>query len=104
MEDVTYIRKTETRSLKGDRIILYYFVEERRHVKAGISYAAGIDMYTQMPGERTIMERKVSGAVFKTKKEAECFIDMLSLCSVTPTTLEDVVADYTADYTENIEA
>ncbi len=94
MKDVTYMKKTETLSLKGDRIVLYYFVEEKKTQNNENSYAVGIDMYTQLPGERTLKERKISDAVFRNRKEAESFLDILSAGSVTPTTLSDIVEDF----------
>ncbi len=96
MDEPMYIRQTETESIMGDRIILYYFTMEKRNHserEESIRYGVGIDMYTQLPGERTLKERKIVENIFATKREAEKFIDMLCRCVVTPSTLEDIVAD-----------
>ena len=95
MGEPMYIRHTETESIMGDRIVLYYFTTE---INKNVSdrefcYGVGIDMYTQLPGERTIRERKISDGIFRSKREAERFIDMLCKCTVTPSTLEDVIED-----------
>ena len=97
MKEPMYIRKAETESIRGDRIILYYFTVETRGKDAdgSLSYGIGVDMYTQLPGERTIRERKISDSVFSSKEEAEKLVDIISRCTVTPTTLCDVVKDYT---------
>lgn len=96
MGEPMYIRQTETESIQGDRIILYYFTVEKRKPSGReeiFRYGVGIDMYTQLPGERTLKERKITEDIFATKREAEKFIDMLCRCVVTPVALEDVVAD-----------
>ena len=97
MGEPMYIRQNETESIKGDRIILYYFTVEKSKLNESgeeIRYGVGIDMYTQLPGERTLKERKISEDIFKNKREAEKFIDVLCRCCVTPATLNDVVEDY----------
>lgn len=96
MEEPMYIRQAETESIMGDRIILYYFTvgnvqsasEENEHI-----YGVGIDMYTQLPGQRTLRERKITEGVFKSKRDAEKFIDILCRGIVTPATLDDIIAD-----------
>ena len=96
MEEPMYIRQTETESIMGDRIVLYYFTGEGKSIrdnKGKMRYGVGIDMYTQLPGERTLKERKIVENIFETKREAEEFIDMLCRYVVTPATLEDIVAD-----------
>lgn len=96
MGEPMYIRQTETESIMGDRIILYYFTNETRSRDSGgevTRYGVGIDMYTQLPGERTLKERKIADSVFRTKYEAERFIDVLCNAVVTPSTLEDIIAD-----------
>ena len=79
MKEPMYIRKAETESIRGDRIILYYFTVETRGKDADErpSYSIGVDMYTQLPGERTIRERKISDSVFSSKEEAEKLVDEL---------------------------
>ena len=62
MGEPMYIRQTETESIQGDRIILYYFTVEKRKPSGReeiFRYGVGIDMYTQLPGERTLKERKI---------------------------------------------
>ena len=96
MKDAMYIRETETVSGYGDRIVLYYFTNEKRILTLEgeiIRYGVGIAMYTQLPGERTKRERKVMEGIFRTKEEAEEFVDVLCRGLVTPITLEDIVAD-----------
>lgn len=96
MTEPMYIRQTETESIMGDRIVLYYFTQEKKSMFNGeekISYGVGIDMYTQLPDERTIRERKVAEGIFTSKRDAEKFIDMLCRGSVTPATLEDIISD-----------
>ena len=96
MRNPSYIRQTETESIMGDRIVLYYFTEEKSETEDGginTSYAVGIDMYTQLPDQRTLKERKVSEAIFTKKHDAEKFIDMLCKYIVTPATLDDIIAD-----------
>ncbi len=96
MGEPMYIRQTETESIMGDRIILYYFTNETRESRPGgetIRYGVGIDMYTQLPGERTLKERKIAESVFETKREAEKFIDILCKGVVTPSTLDDIIED-----------
>lgn len=96
MTEPTYIRQTETESILGDRIVLYYFTSERKE-KAGetevIRYGIGIDMYTQLPHQRTTKERKVVDGVFKSRRDAQRFIDVLCDGCVTPATLEDIIND-----------
>ena len=96
MEEPMYIRQTETESIMGDRIILYYFTKESRVTAAQgekIRYGVGIDMYTQLAGGKTIKERKTAEDVFECKRDAENFIDILCRGVVTPATLEDIIAD-----------
>ena len=94
MKNPSYIRQTETESIMGDRIVLYYFTEEYCDPECKtLSYAVGIDMYTQLPDRRTLKERKVSEAIFTQKQDAESFIDMLCRYIVTPATLDDIIAD-----------
>ena len=96
MGESMYVRETETVSGYGDRIVLYYFTNEKRiFTPSGeiVKYGVGIAMYTQLPNERTQRERKVIEGIFRTKKEAEAFVDVLCRGLVTPITLEDVVAD-----------
>lgn len=96
MAEPMYIRQTETESVLGDRIVLYYFTSEKKE-KAGdgevIRYGIGIDMYTQLPHQRTTKERKVVDGVFKSKRDAQKFIDVLCDGCVTPATLEDIIND-----------
>lgn len=94
------LRKNETMSAMGDRIVLYYFIVENPTLKNDFgktTYGIGVEMYTQLPGERTSKERKVIDSVFADKTEAECFIDIICRGCVTPTTLEDVIYDYITD-------
>lgn len=96
MTEPMYIRQTETESILGDRIVLYYFTSERKETVGGsevIRYGVGIDMYTQLPHQRTTKERKVVEGVFRLKRDAERFIDLLCEGCVTPTTLEDIIND-----------
>ena len=96
MAEPMYIRETETVSVLGDRIVLYYFTSEKKVINAdgeSVKYGVGIAMYTQFPNERTQRERKVMEGIFDTKKEAEQFVDVLCKGCVTPITLEDIVAD-----------
>ncbi len=92
MNNPSYIRQTETESIMGDRIVLYYFTQEKADSSTS-SYAVGIDMYTQLPDQRTLKERKISEAIFNHKCDAEKFIDMLCKYIVTPATLDDIIAD-----------
>ena len=96
MGEPMYIRQTETESILGDRIVLYYFTTEKKE-KIGetetIRYGIGIDMYTQLPYQRTTKERKVVDAVFRSKRDAQKFIDVLCDGCVTPATLEDIIND-----------
>ena len=96
MGEPLYIRQAETESIMGDRIILYYFTNETRTQSSGgetIRYGVGIDMYTRLPGERTLKERKIAESVFETKREAERFVDILCKGIVTPSTLDDIIED-----------
>ncbi len=96
MNESMYVRETETISGYGDRIVLYYFTNEKRILTLDgeiTKYGVGIAMYTQLPGERTKRERKVMEGIFRTKAEAEEFVDVLCRGKVTPITLEDIVAD-----------
>ncbi len=96
MAEPMYIRQTETESILGDRIVLYYFTTEKKE-KIGeteaVRYGIGIDMYTQLPYQRTTKERKVVDAVFRNKRDAQKFIDVLCEGCVTPATLEDIIND-----------
>ena len=87
MEPV-YMRHTETQSIRGDKIILYYFTYE-----GNSRYGVGIDMYTQRPEERTLRERKIVEDIFSKKGDAEKFVDTLCRGYVTPATLEDIIKD-----------
>ena len=96
MKEPMYIRQTQTESIMGDRIVLYYFTQEKKTVvdgKESLRYGIGIDMYTQLPDERTIRERKIAEGVFPSKREAEKFIDVLCRGCVTPATLDDIISD-----------
>ena len=96
MREPMYVRKTETESIMGDRIFLYYFTHEKILGKGDnktIRYGIGIDMYTQLPNERTVRERKIAEGIFANKREAEHFIDVLCNGRVTPSTLEDIIED-----------
>lgn len=96
MAEPMYIRKTETESIMGDKIILYYFTyETEKPCKKGrnLSFGIGIDMYTQLPNERTVRERKIAEGIFASKREAEAFIDRLCNGFVTPSTLDDIIED-----------
>lgn len=99
MQKANYIRNTEAVNMMGDRIFLYYFIHESHSAAAvgeGRKYGIGIDMYTQLPDERTVKERSIVESVFKTKIEAELFIDVLCKGSVTPSSLEDIIEDNVA--------
>lgn len=96
MEEPMYIRQAETESIMGDRIVLYYFTKETRAktlLGEKVRYGVGIDMYTQLPGQRTLKERKIAEGIFETKREAEKFIDVLCRGVVTPATMDDIIAD-----------
>ena len=96
MNEPIYIRQTETESISGDRIVLYYFINERAVMSdkgEKLRYGVGIDMYTQLPDERTLKERKVSEGIFSSKTDAESFIDLLCRGIVTPTSLDDIIED-----------
>ena len=95
MGKTEYIRETETESISGDRIFLCYFItyDEERGSSNGRCYGVGIDMYTQKAGQRTDKMRKSINNIFRTKLEAELFIQILYSGYVTPTSLEDVVDD-----------
>lgn len=98
MKEVKYIKETETESAMGDKIYLCYFITEvcEKDALNGRKYGVGIDMYTQKPSERTHKERKTVNKIFKTKLEAELFIQLLCKSYVTPITLEDIVEDNVA--------
>lgn len=91
MKEPSYIKRTETESSVGDRLILCYFLTEQKGKEK--SFGIGIDMYTQRYGERTVRERKTVKGIFATKNDAERFIDILCRGCVTPTTLEDIIED-----------
>ncbi len=94
MNEPMYMKVNETQSELGDRIILYYYARETDSAEFfRPTYGIGIDMYTQLPGERTLKERKFFESVFADKKDAIKMIDMLSDGCVTPMTLSDVLYD-----------
>lgn len=96
MREKMYVREAETINGYGDRVVLYYFTDEKRILTSGgeiMKYGVGIAMYTQQPGQRTNRERKVMEGIFFTREEAEAFVDVLCRGLVTPITLEDIVAD-----------
>ena len=96
MRNSNYIREAETTSVYGDRIVLYYFANEKKiNTSDGevTKYGVGIIMYTQMPNQRTRRERKDAEGIFSTKREAEEFADILCRGLVTPVSLDDIVAD-----------
>lgn len=98
MKEVKYIKETETESAMGDKIYLCYFITEvcENESLNGRKYGVGIDMYTQTPSERTGKERKAVNGIFKTKLEAELFIQVLCKAYVTPISLEDIIEDNVA--------
>lgn len=99
MTEPIYIRQVETESIAGERIVLYYFTCEKKTSDGGESvrrYGVGIDMYTQMPDERTVKERRIAEGVFESKRDAEKFIDILCRGVVTPATLDDIISDNAA--------
>lgn len=91
MKEPAYILKKEITGINGERIILFYFTTESVHSKR--CYGVGIDMYTQNAGARTIKVRKVMENIFEDKRKAEEFLRTICRCSVTATSLEDVVSD-----------
>ena len=91
MKEPSYILKNEITGINGERIVLFYFTCETPDSKN--RYGVGIDMYIQNNGMRTTKERKVIESIFKDKREAESFLRTICKCSVTPTSLEDVVSD-----------
>ena len=77
-----------------------YFIVENSHTKAELgktTYGIGVEMYTQLPNERTAKERKVVDSVFVNRNEAEKFVDIICRGCVTPVTLEDVIYDYISE-------
>lgn len=97
MTEPAYIRKNETTSNLGDRVMLYYYTKECPSAKGGFSvttYGIGIDMYTQLPDSRALKERRVIESVFTDKKEAQAMVDRLCEGCVTPMTLEDIIYDF----------
>ena len=98
MEKTKYIAQKEVMSEDGDKIYLCYFITESKNESAGKRYGVGIDMYTQLPHQRTEKESKSAAGIFKTKGEAQLFIKMLAEGSVTPTTLLDIVEDNIASF------
>ena len=99
MEKTKYIAQKEVMSEDGDKIYLCYFITVSENEDAAKRYGVGIDMYTQMAHQRTEKESKRAVGIFKTKGEAQLFINMLSEGSVTPTTLLDIVEDNIATFT-----
>ena len=94
MGEPIYIRHTETESIMGDKIVLYYFtMVSNDPEKEKLPYGVGIDMYTKLPDERVVKERKTSEGIFSSGRDAEKFVDMLCKYTVTPSTLEDIVED-----------
>ena len=96
MKNSKYIKEAETTSGYGDRIVLYYFTNEKKiltNEDSVTKYGVGIIMYTQLPNQRTQRESRVVEGIFCTRKEAEDFVDVLCRGLVTPITLEDIVSD-----------
>lgn len=91
MKEPSYILKNEITGINGERIILFYFTTESTQNTR--CYGVGIDMYTQNAGMRTTKERKIVENIFEDKREAESFLRKICRCSVTVTSLEDVVRD-----------
>lgn len=91
MKEPSYILKNEITGINGERIVLFYFTCETADNKK--RYGVGIDMYIQNSGMRTTKERKVMESIFEDKRDAESFLRTICKCSVTPTSLEDVVSD-----------
>ena len=99
MKKTKYTVQKEVMSEDGDKIYLCYFIKESENKDGTKSYGVGIDMYIQLPHQRTEKESKCATGIFKTKGEAQLFINMLSEGSVTPTTLFDIVEDNVATFT-----
>ncbi len=91
MKEPSYILKNEITGANGERIVLFYFTTEAPDSKK--RYGVGIDMYIQNTGMRTTKERKIAENLFEDKRDAESFLRTICKCSVTPTSLEDVVRD-----------
>ena len=91
MKEPSYILKNEITGINGERIVLFYFTCETADNKK--RYGVGIDMYIQNSGMRTTKERKVMESIFEDKRDAESFLRTICNCTVTPTSLEDVVRD-----------
>ena len=91
MKEPSYILKNEITGASGERIVLFYFTTEAPDSKK--RYGVGIDMYIQNSGMRTTKERKIMDSIFEDKRDAESFLRTICKCSVTPTSLEDVVRD-----------
>lgn len=90
MDCPAYIRKNETQNLSGDRVILYYYCKKSQD---GDGYSVGIDMYTQIHGERTLKEEKVIDNVYPDYKRTAALVDKLCRGCVTPMSLKDVLYD-----------
>ena len=94
MNKPIYIREAETQNEAGDRIVLYYNINEKStSAEEGPAYGVGITMYTQRSGERTLCEKKSMEGIFKTVSEAKRFADRLCSGLATPVTLEYIVED-----------
>ncbi len=91
MKEPSYILKNEITGINGERIVLFYFTTETPDCKK--RYGVGVDMYIQNTGMRTTKERKIIENIFEDKREAENFLRTICRCSVTATSLEDVVRD-----------
>lgn len=94
MKKPIYIREAETQNEIGDRIVLYYHINEKSTSSSDEpAYGVGITMYTQRIGERTVCEKRNMEGIFKTISEAKHFADRLCNGLATPVTLEYIVED-----------
>ncbi len=96
MAEPTYLITNETENELGDRVVLYYYVIESKPKQNEFNsktYGIGIDMYTQLPGQRTLKEKKYIEDVFTNEKDAKKMTDILCRGCVTPVTLKDVLYD-----------
>ena len=96
MAEAICVLTNETKNEHGDRVILFYYVIESKPEENEFNtktYGIGIDMYTQLPGQRTLKERKYIEDVFTSENEARIVIDTLCRGCVTPVSLKEVLYD-----------
>lgn len=92
MKRLDYVRCAEDVNTKQNRMILFYYLTEGSDDEK--RYGIEVEMYVQLPDQRTVKESCAVGNLFSDRQKAEDFVDLVCESTVPPLTLREVVFDY----------